>query len=182
MQARTAGHRRVSVFGGVNRGGFWDGDRTRMNARASFRPNPGISISTNFEHNAVSLPRGDFTADVYEVEGEWNPNQWISVTNQVRYDNDSDIVGLFARLRWIVRPGNDVYLVYTHNWRNLGLDILSDRDLITLSRGSAIKANYTYRFLADHRQDESSTVGPPCDARGWSVRPRAVRCCRRRRP
>ena len=143
---RTAGHRRVSMFGGISRGGFWDGDRTRLNARASFRPNPGISISTNFEHNAVSLPRGDFTADVYEIEGEWNPNQWISVTNQIRYDNDSDLVGLFARLRWIVRPGNDVYLVYTHNWRNLGLDILDDRDLITLSRGGAIKANYTYRF------------------------------------
>ena len=146
LQARTAGHRRVSMFGGISTGGFWDGNRTRMNARASFRPNPGISISTNFEHNEVSLPRGDFTADVYEIEGEWNPNQWVSVTNQVRYDNDSDIVGLFARLRWIVRPGNDIFLVYTHNWRNLGLDILNDRDLITLSRGSAIKANYTYRF------------------------------------
>ena len=146
LRARTAGHRRVSMFGGVSTGGFWDGNRTRLNARASFRPNPGISISTNFEHNEVSLPRGNFTADVYEIEGEWNPNQWVSVTNQVRYDNDSDIVGLFARLRWIVRPGNDVFLVYTHNWRNLGLDILSDRDLITLSRGSAIKANYTYRF------------------------------------
>ncbi len=146
LSGRTAGRRRVSLFGGFSRGGFWDGDRTRMNARISFRPNPGVSISTNFEHNDVSLPRGDFTADVYEIEGQWNANQWVSVTNQVRYDNDSDIVGLFARLRWIVRPGNDLYLVYTHNWRNLGLDILDDRDLITLSRGGAIKANYTYRF------------------------------------
>ena len=146
MRGRTAGHRRISVFGGVSRGGFWDGDRTRLNARASFRPNPGVSISTNFEHNAVSLPRGDFDADVYEIEGQWNANQWISVTNQIRYDNDSDIVGLFARLRWIVKPGNDVFLVYTHNWRNIGQDILDERDLITLSRGGAIKANYTYRF------------------------------------
>ena len=146
LQGRTAGHRRVSGGGGFSRGGFWDGDRTRVNARASFRPNPGVSISTNFEHNEVTLPRGDFTADVYEVEGQWNANQWISVTNQVRYDNDSDIVGLFARMRWIVRPGNDVFLVYTHNWRNLGEDILNDRDLITLSRGGAVKASYTYRF------------------------------------
>lgn len=146
LEARTAGRRRVSGGGGFSRGGFWDGDRTRMNARISFRPNPGVSVSTNFEHNAVTLPRGDFTADVYEVEGQWNANQWISVTNQVRYDNDSDIVGLFARMRWIVRPGNDVFLVYTHNWRNLGTDILNDRDLITLSRGGAVKASYTYRF------------------------------------
>ena len=146
LSGRTAGHRRVSGGGGFTRGGFWDGDRTRMNARVSFRPNPGVSISTNFEHNEVTLPRGEFTADVYEVEGQWNANQWVSVTNQVRYDNDSDIVGLFARMRWIVRPGNDVFLVYTHNWRNLGADILSDRDLITLSRGGAVKASYTYRF------------------------------------
>ena len=146
LRGRTAGHRRVSGGGGISRGGFWDGDRTRVSARISFRPNPGVSVSTNFEHNEVTLPRGNFDADVYEVEGEWNPNQWIGLTNQIRYDNDSDIVGLFARMRWIVRPGNDVFLVYTHNWRNLGEDILSDRDLITLSRGGAVKASYTYRF------------------------------------
>ena len=146
IEGRTAGRRRVSLFGAVSHGGFWDGDRTRLSARISFRPNPGISLSTNFEHNEVSLPRGDFTADVYEVEAQWNPNQWVGFTNQIRYDNDSNIVGLFARLRWIVRPGNDIFVVYTHNWRNLGLDILDDRDLITLSRGGAIKANYTYRF------------------------------------
>ena len=146
LRGRTAGHRRVSGGGGVSRGDFWDGTRTRMNARISFRPNPGVSVSTNFEHNQVTLPRGEFTADVYEVEGEWNPNQWIGLTNQLRYDNDSDIVGLFARLRWIVKPGNDLFLVYTHNWRNLGDDILGDRELITLSRGGAVKASYTYRF------------------------------------
>ena len=146
LRGRTAGRRRVSAGGGISRGGFWDGERTRVNVRASFRPNPGITFSTNFEHNEVSLPRGDFTADVYEIEGQWNANQWLGVTSQIRYDNDSDVVGLFTRMRWIVRPGNDVFLVYTHNWRNLGADILSHRDLVTLSRGSAIKANYTYRF------------------------------------
>ena len=130
----------------MSRGGFWDGNRTRFDLRASFRPNPGVSISANFEHNKVTLPRGDFDAEVYEVEGQWNPTQWVSLTNQIQYDNDSDIVGLFARVRWIVRPGNDIFLVYTHNWRNLGLDILDDRDLVTLSRGGAVKVNYTYRF------------------------------------
>ena len=146
LQGRTTGRRRVSGFATVGRSGFWDGERTRYSLRASLRPNPGFIISGNFEHNSVTLPRGNFDADVYEIEGQWNPNQWVSVTNQIQYDNDSDVVGLFARLRWIVRPGNDVFLVYTHNWRNLGMDILDDRDLITLSRGGAVKANYTYRF------------------------------------
>ncbi len=146
MRGRTTGRRRVSVFGSMGWGGFWDGSRTRMNARVTFRPNPGISVSTSFEHNDVSLPRGEFSADVYELEGQWNANQWVGATTQLQYDNESGIVGLFARLRWIVRPGNDVFLVYTHNWRNLGLGILDNRDLITLSKGASVKVNYTYRF------------------------------------
>jgi hypothetical protein len=55
-------------------------------------------------------------------------------------------VGLFARLRWIVTPGSDIYLVYTHNWQNLGEGLFDRADLVTLSRGGSIKANYTYRF------------------------------------
>lgn len=146
VRGRTTGRRRVSLFGSMSWGGFWDGNRTRMNGRVTFRPNPGISVSTSFEHNDVSLPRGDFSADVYEVEGQWNANQWIGATTQLQYDNDSGVVGLFARLRWIVQPGNDVFLVYTHNWRNLGMGILDNRDLITLSKGASVKVNYTYRF------------------------------------
>ena len=146
VRGRTTGRRRVSLFGSMSWGGFWDGTRARMNGRVTFRPNPGISVSTSFEHNDVSLPRGDFSADVYEVEGQWNANQWIGATTQLQYDNDSGVVGLFARLRWIVRPGNDVFLVYTHNWRNLGMGILDNRDLITLSKGASVKVNYTYRF------------------------------------
>ena len=111
-----------------------------------FRPNPGISLSTNFEHNDVRLPQGDFTTDVYEVEAQWNPSPWVSWTGQLQYDDDSQLVGLFARMRWIIRPGNDLFLVYSHNWQNLGADILGDRDLITLSRGGSVKLNYTYRF------------------------------------
>ena len=146
VNGRTAGRRRVSVNGGYTTGGSWNGGRTQVDARITFRPNPGVSISTNFERNDVTLPQGDFTANVYELEGEWNPNHWISFTNQLQYDNESELVGLFARMRWILQPGNDLYLVYTHNWQNFGAGILDQPDLTTLSRGGAVKLNYTYRF------------------------------------
>ncbi|MEX2466655.1 MAG: DUF5916 domain-containing protein [Gemmatimonadota bacterium] len=143
---RTAGHRKVSLFGGYGRGGFWNGDQSGFSARLTFRPTPGVSVSGNFNHNKVTLPQGSFTADVYEIEGQWNPSPWVSTTTQFQYDNQSDIVGLFARLRWIVTPGSDMYLVYTHNWRNLGLGLLENPDLVTLSRGASVKLSYTYRF------------------------------------
>ena len=64
-------------------------------------------------------------------------------------------VGLFARLRWIVTPGSDLYLVYTQNWLHCmdGIDkeecsplAIANRDFVTLSRGGSVKLSYTYRF------------------------------------
>jgi hypothetical protein len=158
IRGNTAGRRRVSLYGSVTTGGFWDGDRTRYGGRVSFRPNPGINISTNVQYNDAHLPTADFTTSLYELETEWNANPWVSLTNQIQYDSRSEIVGLFARVRWIIKPGNDVYLVYTHNWRDcsvavpnsdcspLDVDPRAEPWLTTLSRGGAIKLNYTYRF------------------------------------
>jgi len=158
IRGNTAGRRKVSLYGSVTTGGFWDGDRTRYGGRVSFRPNPGINISTNIEYNDAHLPTADFTTSLYELETEWNPSPWVSLTNQLQYDSRSEIVGLFARVRWIIEPGNDLYLVYTHNWRDcsvampntdcspLDADPRADPWLMTLSRGGAIKLNYTYRF------------------------------------
>ena len=146
LRGGTAGQRRVSLFGGITRSGFWNGNRTGYGGRITFRPNPGISIGTNIQLNKVTLPQGNFDANLYEIETDWSPNPWMSATGQVRYDDQTGLVGLFARMRWIVNPGNDLYLVYTQNWQNLGANILDDRDLITLSRGGSVKMNYVYRF------------------------------------
>jgi len=144
---QTARRRRVSVDGRFNRSGFWDGNRKQTEARITFRPNPGMSLSTNFEYNSVDLPSGSFTASLYEISGDWNPSPWVSLANQLQYDDQSELVGLFARLRWIVKPGNDVYFVYAHNWQYLSLLASpNDRELMTLSRGASFKVNYTYRF------------------------------------
>ena len=49
------------------------------------------------------------------------------------------------RTRWIIAPGNDLYLVYTQNWQNLRADQLDQR-FTTLSQGGITKLNYTFRF------------------------------------
>ena len=147
VNARTAGRRKVSLFGNVNWGGFWNGDRTGFGGRVSFRPRPGITFSTNIQHNEVTLPDGSFTASLYELETDWTPSPWVAVTGQLQYDDQSELVGLFTRLRWIVKPGNDVFLVFSQNWRYDPEDLLDPRrDFVTLSRGASLKAQYTYRF------------------------------------
>ncbi len=148
LMGNTTGRRRVSFYGGVGWGGYWNGSRQGYGGRVSFRPNPGVTLSTNFQYNVVDLPDGEFTASLYEIETDWNPSPWVAITSQVQYDDVTELVGLFARLRWIVNPGNDIYLVYSHNWLYQALDILDPdhRTFNTLSRGASVKVNYTYRF------------------------------------
>jgi len=54
----------------------------------------------------------------------------------------SGVAGWQSRFRWIVRPGNDIYIVYTHNW----LDDPLLAQLATQDRRLSTKAVYTYRF------------------------------------
>ena len=53
----------------------------------------------------------------------------------------SAVLGWQSRFRWILRPGSDVYVVYTHNWLD---DPLSR--FTTLDRRIASKVLYTHRF------------------------------------
>ena len=145
LTGRTASRRRLAANINFTNGGFWNGDRSRVSLGLTFRPNPGISFSTDIERNDIKLPEGNFTVDLTRFEATWDINPWASVSGNIQYDTQTEIVGLFARARWIVKPGNDLFLVYTNNWRNLGGSVL-DRNFETLSRGGSVKVNYTYRL------------------------------------
>ena len=73
-------------------------------------------------------------------EAQFTP--FMALVNNVQYDTQSRIVGWQARFRWIVTPGNDVYVVYTHNWLD---DVTLDR-FATQDKRLASKVLYTYRF------------------------------------
>ena len=99
----------------------------------------------SFEKNDVDLTEGDFSTHLIRFLGEWHINPWISIIANFQYDDVSDVVGLFTRFRWILTPGSDLYLVYTHNWGEDPTGLRRYR-LQTLSRAATMKLNYTYRF------------------------------------
>lgn len=147
LGVETANRRRVSGNLDFSRGGFWDGNRTELEGGVEFRPNPGVELEAAFEHNAVDLPTASFSANLFRLGAGWDISPWASVISNVQYDNDSQVLGLFSRLRWIVQPGNEFFLVFTHNWQNLGEGLLSrTRELSVLSRGLSVKLNYTLRL------------------------------------
>ena len=141
----TAGRRMLSGSLGVERGDFWDGRRSQLDMSATIRPRRGVTISTDYQRNEVRLEQGALDTNLYRLSASWNLSPLTSMSGNVQYDDVSQVLGLFARARWIVRPGNDVFVVWSHNWQN-EVARLFDREFSTLSRGFAIKVNYSYRF------------------------------------
>jgi hypothetical protein len=145
LSTRTASRRPVSGSVTVTGGEFWSGTRSSYDFNVSVRPATGITFSSRFNRNNISLPDGDFTTNLGQLSGGWQFTPWTALTGNIQYDDGSEVVGLFARFRWIIRPGNELFFVYTHNWDNLG-GRLQDFDLATRSRGATTKLNYTHRF------------------------------------
>jgi len=140
VNAYTANQRMLSVRGELQLGEFWSGTRRRTEFGATVRPNGSLNVSGVIERQDVSLPEGEFDTTLMRVNANWTPTPFASLTNSLQYDDVSRGLGLNTRLRWIVRPGSDFYLVYAHNWRD------GDGRFITLSRGATTKLNYTHRF------------------------------------
>lgn len=137
---RTARRRRISGSLEWRSGEFWSGERTRLEGDLTLRPLDGVTLTTEWERQAVALPEGRFTTQLLRLRASWHASPWTSLTTSTQFDNVSNTLGLFARLRWIVRPGSDVYLVYTHDWRQ------DAGAWTTISRGGTTKVNVTHRF------------------------------------
>ena len=91
---------------------------------------------------SIALPEARFNTRLYRVVPELQFTPFLTWVNNVQYDTVSGVAGWQSRFRWIVRPGNDIYIVYTHNW----LDDPLLAQFATQDRRLSTKAVYTYRF------------------------------------
>ncbi len=135
-------NQRPLALGGQFRGGnYYSGTRRDFEPRLSVRPKNGLVINLSNEWTRIELPEGSFSVSVFESDVGVQFSPWISMANSIQYDNDSRNLGWQARFRWILNPGNDLYLVYNHNWLNDPAE-----GMPTLDRQLASKLVYTHRF------------------------------------
>ena len=143
----TASRRQLSGFAEVNVGDFWTGTRMQYDTGLTYKPVSGISLSASWEQNQVDLKPGEFTTNLYRFTGAWQLSPWISSTAIVQYDDVSELLTLFSRFRWTLRPGNDIFFIFSRNWENEFAETASDRiRLRAFETGASLKVNYTHRF------------------------------------
>lgn len=141
VQATSASFRRLSGLAAFERSGFWTGTRDDISANVTVRPIAGINMTANWVYNTVSLPTGRFDAQIYRLFTSVDMTPLVSVNLNVQYDNVTRLLGTQNRLVWILTPGNTIFLVYQHNWRNP-----VDERLFTLERQANLKVSVTQRF------------------------------------
>lgn len=140
VEIETASYRPVSSEVEASYGGFWSGTRTNLETSLTARPVTGLTLDAVWEFTDADLDQGQFETHVVRFNGTYSPTPDLSFSTRIQFDNLSDRLGLFARIRWIMRPGSDLYLVLTRNWR-----YVNDR-FSPLNSELASKLTYSIRF------------------------------------
>jgi hypothetical protein len=141
-EANTATKRPWVVDAALWWGGFYNGTRRQIEFGVTLKPNTHVALSLQTERNDVELPEGVFYTQIMTARADYNFSADVSWANLVQYDNESRVAGLQSRFRWILQPGNDLFVVVNRGWVR-SLD--DNRFEPSFDRGS-VKLQYTFRF------------------------------------
>lgn len=139
----TASKRVLSFTGSAGWGNFFSGSRRAVSVNLGVRPRPGVTLNLSAEWNDVNLAEGHFQTRLMRLVADTQFSPFMYIVNNVQYDSVSHGLGWQSRYRWIVRPGNDIFVVYTHNWIE---SADPSQRFLTLDRRGAAKVVYTRRF------------------------------------
>jgi len=139
LELLSSNRRPVSVEARVTRGGFFDGRRTQWDTELSWRPSRFLTTSFQYLQNDVDLSDGSFTTVLGRARANISFTPDLSWSNFVQFDNDSDSLGINSRVRWIPKPGTELFLVFNESWER-------DDGVEPLAQQLSFKIEYTFRF------------------------------------
>jgi hypothetical protein len=98
-------------------GEFYTGHLTQTSAFVNWTsPHGFFTGELSAENDFGYLPQGNFIERLWQAKTVFAFSPDLVLAGYVQYDSVSRNVGLNARLRWTVRPGNDVFLVWNRGW------------------------------------------------------------------
>jgi len=103
--------------------------------------NRHLTTSLALEQNWVRLPQGNFNTSLLLCRLDYSLTPFVTLANFVQYDTESRNIGLQSRMRWIVTPGTEFFVVLNHAWQESDFDRFESAQ--TRFR---VKFNYLFRF------------------------------------
>ncbi len=110
--AFTFDGRRISAATMGTFGQFFDGTILSLSPEVTIRFSEKLQLSPAFSYNKIDLPGGSFISNLLNARASYSfSDRWLTDA-LVQYNNLFNTVSIFARLRYIYRTGDDIYLVY----------------------------------------------------------------------
>ena len=122
-------------------GDFYSGKLLQWTAEGIWIPSKHVLVSLAFTDVEGDLAEGSFRTQLVSANLDLNLTPDVSWKNFAQYDTDSRDLSLQSRLRWILEPGQDLFLVGLFGWTREDRDtfVVADQELI-------LKLTYTLRF------------------------------------
>jgi hypothetical protein len=144
-EVQTSPHRpfqfgNTSWFGEFYNGHLWQ----QINYLKWTSPKGRLQLGVDTENDYGHMPQGNFRQKLWQFQGAyaWNPN--LIFTTFIQYDTDSNSVGTNNRLRWTIKPGRDLFVIWNRNWEKIltspNLSLVPESDLV------AVKLRWTFRY------------------------------------
>ncbi len=144
LKVQTAQNRPFSFLLKAETGGFFSGDSQQLTPAITWRKDRHLTTSFELQQYWVDLAEGNFRTRLALFRLDYSFSPSLTLANFVQYDTDTRNLGLQSRLRWIIRPGNELFFVINHAWQYQTLDRFEQmRAILTNAR---VKMNYTFRF------------------------------------
>ncbi len=142
LEFRFSDKRPVSGEIRLTVGDLYSGTFTRTSVEPLWIPFPLLVLGGNWEHVSADLLEGSFGLDLYEVRVDLQFTTHISWNNFVQYDTTSKDLGLQSRFRWILEPGNDLFLLASFGWNKFD----DNAPLTPTNQDVILKLVWTFRF------------------------------------
>jgi hypothetical protein len=142
---QTSSHRRWEFGTTTWFGSFYDGHLLQQSNYLRFTGRKGRwQAGLSSEQNFGTLKEGTFVQRLMQLNLVYAFNPNLVLSNFLQYDTESQNVGNNMRLRWTLKPGNDLFVVWNRGWQRLllsrnDLSIVPDKDVL------AVKLRWTFR-------------------------------------
>ena len=138
---RTNERRKVAGSLSVEFGDFYSGDILRTSISPIILPGALFAWRMSFEDIQIDLDEGDLDTQVISTNADFSFDPDLSWKNLLQYDTESEDLSWQSRLHWIIRPGENFYLVGLQGWDRTGRETFT-----RTSTDLALKFGYTWRF------------------------------------
>ncbi len=139
----TASKRWWRVTGTWWFGEYWSGHAAQAMTTLQLKAAPHVQFEFDTNQTFARLPQGNFVARIFTFRADYSATPYLTFSNLMQFDNESQNLGWQSRVRWILRPGNDFFLAFSQGWQQ---DARGGFRFSPADTKLSTKFQYTFRF------------------------------------